>query len=66
MKFIINRASGDTKPHPKAIYNNEINYYEIEIETVEELVGLDDEGVVIMPDYKDGTPLLTIYDDYIE
>lgn len=66
MRFIINRASGDTKPHPKAIYNNEINYYEIEIETVEELVNLDDDGVVILPDYKDGTPLLTIYDDYIE
>ena len=66
MRFIINRASRGTSPHPKAIYNNETKHYEIEIETAEELVGLDDDGVVIMPDYKDGTPLLTIYDDYIE
>jgi hypothetical protein len=71
MRFEISRASlhfnEKIKPCNNAIFNKDKNRWEIEINTVEELVNLDDDGVVVSPENQyNPLPTIIIYDDYIE
>ena len=71
MRFEISKASEcfdpDLKPHEKAELDAENKRWVIDINTVEELVNLDSNGVVVNPDNKyNPLPTIMIYDDYIE
>lgn len=71
MKFEISRASKcfDTgiKPHEKAELDAENKRWVIDINTIEELVNLDSNGLVLNPENQyNSLPTIMIYDDYIE
>ena len=71
MIFEINRASkffdSNTHPHEKAYLDENQKRWLIEINTIEELVNLDDSGVVVIPaNQYNPIPTITIYDGYIE
>ena len=71
MIFEIDRASkffdSNIPPHEKAYLDENQKRWLIEINTIEELLELDDCGVVVNPQsiYND-TPTITIYDGWIE
>lgn len=74
MRFSISRASQpydeEHKPHDKAfqsVDNDGDKIWLINIDTLEELIDLDECGVVIHPVREDSDyPNIIIYDDYIE
>ena len=71
MKFEISRASEffnqNKKPHEKATLDKENRMWTIEINTIEELVNLDDNGVVVNnANEYNPLPTIIIYDDYLE
>lgn len=71
MRFEISRASEffnpEKKPHEKAELDAENKRWIIDINTVEELVNLDSNGVVVNQENKyNPLPTIIIYDDYLE
>ena len=74
MRFAISRASQpfdeEHKPHDKAfksVDNDGDEIWLIDIDTLEELINLDECGVVIQPVCEECShPKIMIYDDYIE
>ena len=74
MRFVISRASQpfdeEHKPHDKAfqsVDNVGDKIWLIDIDTLEELINLDECGVVIQPVCEEcDHPKIIIYDDYIE
>lgn len=55
------------KPCENAVFNKDKNRWEIEINTIEELVNIDDNGVVVNPENQyNPLPSIIIYDDYLE